>query len=211
MVRRIGRYEITGKLGDGGFGSVYRGYDRTVERVVAIKVLSSEGDASLVSRFRAEAMTAGNLHHKNIVTIYEFGEDAGAPFLAMEYLDGVDLQQIIGDQSQRESLTLLEKLEIMSEAAQGLQCAHENGVIHRDVKPANIMRLKDGSVKIMDFGIARLTNAASTRLTQTGLMIGTVFYMAPEQFKSGEVDALCDIWSFGVLRAPDRHPPFPRG
>src|SRR4051794_36883451 len=123
MVRRIGRYEITGKLGDGGFGNVYRGYDPTVERVVAIKVLSTLGDASLISRFRTEAMTAGNLHHKNIVTIYEFGEDAGAPFLAMEYLDGVDLQQIIANKSERESLTLLEKLEIMSQAAQGLQCA----------------------------------------------------------------------------------------
>jgi serine/threonine protein kinase/predicted Zn-dependent protease len=199
MVGRIGRYEITGKLGDGGFGSVYRGYDPTVERVVAIKVLSTQGDASLISRFRTEAMTAGNLHHKNIVTIYEFGEDNGAPFIAMEYLDGVDLQKIINNKSERESLTLLEKLEIMSEAAQGLHCAHEHGVVHRDVKPANIMRLKDGSVKIMDFGIARLTNTASTRLTKTGLMIGTVYYMAPEQFKSAEVDALCDIWSYGVV------------
>jgi serine/threonine protein kinase len=199
MVRRIGRYEITGKLGDGGFGSVYRGYDPTVERVVAIKVLTTQGDASLVSRFRSEAMTAGSFHHKNIVTIYEFGEDNGSPFLAMEFLDGVDLQQIISNRSERESLTLLEKLEIMAEAAQGLQCAHEHGVVHRDVKPGNIMRLKDGTVKIMDFGIARLTDAAATRLTQTGFMIGTVPYMAPEQFKSGDVDALCDIWAYGVV------------
>lgn len=199
MVRHIGRYEIRGKLGDGGFGSVYQAYDPTVQRVVAIKVLSNQPDASIVSRFHAEAKTAGRLNHKNIVTIYEFGEEAGTPFIVMQYLDGLDLQKIIADNAARQSLTLLEKLEILSEAAQGLQCAHENGVVHRDVKPANIMRLKDGSVKIMDFGIARLTSAASTRLTQTGLMIGTIHYMAPEQFKSGEVDALCDIWAYGVV------------
>jgi serine/threonine-protein kinase len=199
MVGHIGRYEIRGKLGDGGFGSVYQAYDPTVQRVVAIKVLSNQPDASIVSRFHAEAKTAGRLNHKNIVTIYEFGEEEGTPFIVMQYLDGLDLQKIISDTGTRQSLTLLEKLEILSEAAQGLQCAHENGVVHRDVKPANIMRLKDGSVKIMDFGIARLTNAASTRLTQTGLMIGTVHYMAPEQFKSSDVDALCDIWAFGVV------------
>src|ERR1700712_5196875 len=122
MVGRIGRYEITGKLGDGGFSSVYQAFDPTVERVVAVKVLSTQGDAGLINRFRSEAMTAGNLHHRNIVTIYEFGEDSGAPFLAMEYLDGVDLQQIITDKTSRESFTLLEKVEMMSEAAQGLQC-----------------------------------------------------------------------------------------
>jgi serine/threonine-protein kinase len=199
MIQRIGRYEITGKLGDGGFGTVYRGYDPDVKRVVAIKVLATQGDASLIHRFRSEAMTAGNLNHKNIVTIYEFGEENGVPFIAMQHLDGVDLQRIIDNKRQLESLTLLEKLEIMSETAQGLQCAHENGVVHRDIKPANIMRLKDGSVKIMDFGIARLTNTDATRETQTGFLIGTVKYMAPEQFKSPEVGALCDIWSYGVV------------
>src|ERR1700704_1310954 len=112
MVRRIGRYEITGKLGAGGFSSVYQGFDPTVERVVAIKVLSTQGDASLVSRFRSEAMTAGNLHHRNIVTIYEFGEDRGTPFLVMEHLDGLDLQQIINNKSTLSALTVLEKIEI---------------------------------------------------------------------------------------------------
>jgi serine/threonine protein kinase/predicted Zn-dependent protease len=202
----IGGYEITGTLGTGGFGIVYRGYDPKMRRNVAIKVLTSHGDASLISRFRSEAETAGNLHHKNIVTIYEFRGDDDPPFLAMEYLDGLDLHKVIADKANRESLTLLEKLEIMADVAQGLQCAHENGVVHRDVKPANIMRLKDGSVKIMDFGIARLVNAAAPRQTQAGMMIGSVLYMAPEQvnfteeqFKPAEADALCDIWSYGVV------------
>jgi predicted Ser/Thr protein kinase len=190
---RIGRYEITGTIGSGGSGQVYSAFDRTVGRVVAIKVLNAPGDPDLVRRFQAEAKTVANLHHKNIVTVHEYGEENGVPYLVMEYLKGTTLQELI----RQGSLSLLEKLEIMSEVAEGLQYAHERGITHRDVKPANIMQLTDGAVKIMDFGIARFAAEGATRLTQTGLLIGSIMYMAPEQF-SGTADALTDVFGYGV-------------
>ncbi len=163
-------------------------------RVVAIKVLNAPDDPDLVRRFEAEATMAANLHHKNIVTVHEFGEENGAPYLVMEFLEGTNLHDLI---KQCAPLALHEKLWIMSEVAEGLHCAHLQGVIHRDVKPANIMLLTDGSVKIMDFGIARVARESSTRLTQAGLMIGTLLYMAPEQF-NGTSDALTDIFAYGL-------------
>jgi predicted Ser/Thr protein kinase len=190
---RIGRYEVTGTIGSGGSGQVYSAFDRTVGRVVAIKVLNAPGDPDLVRRFQAEAKTVANLHHKNIVTVHEYGEENGVPFLVMEYLKGTTLQELI----RQGSLSLLEKLEIMSEVAEGLHYAHERGITHRDVKPANIMQLTDGAVKIMDFGIARFAAEGATRLTQTGLLIGSIMYMAPEQF-SGTADALTDVFGYGV-------------
>jgi len=193
-VRRIGRYVVTGEIGSGGFGRVYRALDPTFGRVVAIKVSTAPGDANLVRRFRTEAETVANLHHRNIVTVYDFGEENGTPYLVMEYLNGTTLHSLIAAQS----LTLLEKLEIMCEVAEGLRYAHEHGVTHRDIKPANIMRLADGSVKILDFGIAHLTaREASPRITRSGFVVGSLAYMAPEQF-SGTSDALSDIFSFGV-------------
>src|SRR4051794_13762167 len=136
MIERLGKYEIRGELGRGGFGAVYKAFDPTVGRVVAIKVLNAGGDENLVARFHSEAATAGNLQHRNIVTIYEFGEYQGTQFLVMEYLEGIDLQQVL---KQKKPMTLLEKMEVMSQAAQGLHCAHQHDIIHRDVKPANIM------------------------------------------------------------------------
>ena len=196
-MNRIGKYEIQGEIGQGGFGKVYRGYDHQVRRPVAIKVLTGDNaDQSAVSRFRVEATAAGNLLHKNIVTVYEFAQDAGIQFLVMEYLEGEDLQRIL---MSARSLSLLEKVTIMHEVADGLQCAHRHGVIHRDVKPANIMLLSTGGVKIMDFGIARLIGKDATRMTKTGYIMGSMLYMSPEQYQSGSVDALCDIWSYGVV------------
>ena len=195
MPDRIGKYEIRGELGKGGFGHVYLGYDPAMDRQVAIKVLSS-ADPSLLARFRQEAMAAGNLHHKNIVTIHAFGEDQGTFFMVMEYLEGRDLHHVLADKT---ALSLVEKMRIMSQVAEGLQCAHQSGIVHRDVKPANIMVLSDGTVKVMDFGIARLTRDNSTRLTQSGFLIGTISYMAPEQLAGGEADVLCDIWAFGTI------------
>jgi hypothetical protein len=192
--QRIGRYAITAEIGSGGFGRVYRALDPTFNRVVAIKVLTAPGDTDLVRRFRAEAETVANLHHKNIVTVYDFGEENGTPYLVMEYLNGTTLQELIA----RNSLSLLEKLEIMCETADGLHHAHQHGITHRDVKPANIMRLADGSVKVLDFGIARLAaSGQSTRLTRTGFVVGSLTYMAPEQF-GGVSDALSDVFGFGV-------------
>jgi serine/threonine protein kinase len=192
--RRIGRYEITGKIGSGGFGHVYSALDPAVDRPVAIKMLNAPGDPDLIRRFRAEAMTVAKLHHKNIVTVHEFGEEDGAPYLVMELLEGMNVEDLI---RRRVPLSLHEKLWIMSEVAEGLQCAHGRGVIHRDVKPANIMRLSDGSVKIMDFGIARIAVETATRLTQTGFVVGSLMYMAPEQF-NGTADVLSDIFAYGV-------------
>jgi serine/threonine protein kinase len=195
MTGKIGKYEIQADLGQGGFGRVFRAFDPTVGRPVAIKVLTTEGK-DLLNRFRNEATAAGNLRHKNIVTIYEFGEHSGRPFLVMELLEGEDLQRVITSGRQ---LTVLQKMNIMAQVADGLHCAHASGVVHRDVKPANIRLLPDGTVKIMDFGIARFTREAdATRLTRQGDLIGTILYMSPEQFSGGEADALCDIFAYGV-------------
>jgi serine/threonine-protein kinase len=149
----------------------------------------------MLRRFRAEAVTSARLRHKNIVTIFDFEEQDGAPYLVMEYLDGENLQRLL---ETKERVPILDKLSIMAEVAEGLQYAHEHGVIHRDIKPANIMRLRDGSVKIMDFGIARLTQR-NTRLTAVGYIVGTPEYMAPEQFMSDGTDSQCDVWSYGVV------------
>jgi serine/threonine-protein kinase len=192
----IGRYKILGELGRGGFGRVYRAYDPTVGRPVAVKILTQVSDDSR-TRFRNEAMVAGNLGHRSIVTVYEYGTHEESPFLAMEYLEGQDLHQII---TSRTPLSLFKKCNIMSEVAEGLHCAHQSGVVHRDMKPANIMVLRDGTVKIMDFGIARITRSPdATRLTQQGYLIGTLRYMAPEQLAGSDFDALCDIFGYGVV------------
>lgn len=192
---KIGKYEILQELGHGGFAHVYLGYDPSIPRKVAIKRLSAGGDASQVSRFRVEAEAAGSLTHVNIVTIYDFGEDNGTFFLVMQYLEGRDLQKVM----RSSELTLLDKMRIMTQIANGLQCAHQHGIVHRDVKPANIMVLPDGTVKIMDFGIARMAES-SERLTQTGFVVGTIYYMAPEQLTPGmEADARADIWAFGAM------------
>ncbi|MBI2689683.1 MAG: protein kinase [Acidobacteria bacterium] len=197
MSERIGRYEIQAEIGRGGFGRVYKAFDPMVGRVVAIKVLLPEtNDPEFLTRFKMEATTAGNLHHPNLVTIHEFGEDNGSQFLVMEYLDGEDLQSIIRS---RKPLTIHEKVEVMQQVAAGLYCAHENNVIHRDIKPSNVMVLRDNLVKLMDFGIARLTRSDTTRFTKAGFLVGTLNYMSPEQFRDAEVDALCDIWAFGVI------------
>ncbi|HEY3834991.1 MAG TPA: serine/threonine-protein kinase, partial [Bryobacteraceae bacterium] len=179
MIKRIGRYEVQAELGRGGFGQVFRAYDPTVGRLVAIKTLTASGEPEMITRFRNEAAAAGKLRHQNIVIIYDFGEHEEVPFLVMELLDGEDLERIINN---KRPISLLKKLDIMSQSAAGLHHAHSKGVVHRDVKPANIMLLADGSVKIMDFGIALLTQATAARITPQGSLIGTLPFMAPEQF-----------------------------
>ena len=181
FMEHIGRYEILEEIGRGGFGRVYRATDPLMKCEVAIKVMSNADDPEMLARFRGEATAARKLHHESIVTIYDVGEHQGVPYIVMEYLQGRDLQKI---REQRQTLTLVEKVRILSQVAAGLQVAHENGIIHRDVKPANIMVLKDGSVKIMDFGIARATRDAATHLTRTGVVVGTLQYIPPEQFLS---------------------------
>src|ERR1700732_1659496 len=162
MVKRIGKYEIQAELGRGGFGRVYRAFDPTVGRDVAVKTLHAGGDRELLVRFRNEAAAAGKLRHRNIVTIHDYGEEDGEPYIVMELLDGADLQRVM---QSRRPLTLLQKIQIMGQVAEGLDHAHQNGIVHRDVKPANMMLLPDFNVKIMDFGIALVAQVAGTRLT----------------------------------------------
>jgi hypothetical protein len=197
MISRIGKYTVEAELGRGGFGRVYRAWDPDVQRRVAIKVLTAESDPELLRRFQMEVGTTGNLAHKNIVTVYECGEQSGAPYLVMELLEGETLEQII---KRRAPLSLLERVRIMAQVADGLNYAHSRHVIHRDVKPSNIMLLADGSVKIMDFGIARVTTKHSMQLTREGFVIGTVPYMAPEQFEpGGRADEQTDIFGYGDI------------
>ncbi len=198
MSKRIGRYEVLAELGHGGFGRVFRGLDPTVGRQVAIKVLIADGDAGMLTRFRNEAAASGRLRHPNIVTIYDFGEQDNVPYIVMELLEGRDLQHAIEDPA-RTPLSLLQKTQIMTQIAAGLGHAHASGIIHRDVKPANMMLLDDSTVKIMDFGIALVTQGTQSRVTPRGAMIGTFRYMAPEQFRGAEPDARSDIFSYGLI------------
>lgn len=195
MVQRIGRYEVQAELGRGGFGRVYRAFDPTVGRAVAIKTLHAGGDPELLTRFRNEAAAAGKLRHPNIVTIHDYGEHDGEPYIVMELLEGEDLQQCIRN---RRPFSLMQKVQIMAQVAEGLDHAHRNGIVHRDVKPGNIMLLPDLMVKIMDFGIALVTHAAESRLTKSGTVPGTLKYMAPEQFRGAADSKLSDTFAFGV-------------
>ncbi len=196
--KQIGRYKIQEELGSGACGRVYRALDPRVDRLVAVKVLNVD-DPHLLARFRREAAATASLHHQNIVTIYEYGDHKGMPFIAMEYLEGEDLQHVIAD---HRPLTLLQKVRIMHQVAEGLHSAHQSGVVHRDIKPANIMVLPDGTVKIMDFGIARIAGGerAGATLTAQGDLLGTVMYMSPEQFRDPkDVDVRSDIFAYGVV------------
>ena len=160
---------------------------------VAIKKLRAEGDPDLLRRFQLEIRTTASLRHKNIVTIHASGEENGEPYLVMEFLEGHTLKQVIQD---RRPLSLLDKVRIMTQVAEGLAYAHSKGVVHRDVKPENIMLMPDDNVKIMDFGIALAPNANSA-VTQTGGIIGTPSYFAPEQIEGYKANEQTDIFSFG--------------
>jgi serine/threonine protein kinase len=193
---KFGKYLVENEIGKGGFGRVYCAFDSDTNRRVAIKVLASEGDSDLLNRFQAEAGVTARLAHRNIVTVFEFAHQNGVPYLVMELLEGRTLHEIIASEHQ---LPLLEKVEIMYQVGEGLRHAHAHGVIHRDIKPGNIMVLPDGTVKIMDFGIARMMQREGIRYTREGDLIGTVSYMAPEIFQAREPDKRTDIFAYGVL------------
>lgn len=190
---QFGKYRIFGKLGAGGFGQVYMGQDPVLGRDVAIKTCTSD-DERLRRRFLHEAKIAAGLQHPNIVTVHDFGFEGDTPYMVQEYLSGEDLTQKIA----RRDLSLTQRVEYLSQVAEGLAHAHDHNVLHRDIKPANIRVLEDGQLRILDFGIARLQNQTS-RFTTDGVTLGTVGYMAPELLNSDEVDWRCDIFSFGVL------------
>jgi serine/threonine protein kinase len=190
----LDKYQVLEKIGVGGFGVVYKAYDPFIKRHVAIKTCTSE-ETETRERFMREAEIAGNLHHRNIVTVYDFGFENGVPYLVQEYLSGEDLDRKI---KRREFLSLPEKLLYLVQIARGLQYAHSRGVVHRDIKPANIRILEDDTAKIMDFGIAKLAQHEEA-LTQAGITLGTAAYLAPEQIRGGAYDARTDLFSFGVL------------
>ncbi len=195
MLTQVGKYQIVEKIGVGGFGTVYKGRDPFIKRSVAIKTCQSE-EEEIKKRFFREAEFAGNLHHRNVTTIYDFGvTEDGTPYIVQEFLTGDDLDKAI---KKKEPLTLQRKLQILIDVCDGLGYAHSTGIIHRDIKPSNIRLLEDGTVKIMDFGIAKSMVSQST-LTQTGITLGTASYLAPEQIRGEDLDPRTDIFSLGVL------------
>jgi serine/threonine protein kinase len=194
LPEKIGKYEITGKIGSGGFGAVYRGRDPYIKRTVAVKTCQLN-DEEIKSRFFREAELAGNLHHRHITTIYDFGVENGIPYIVQEFLSGEDLDKKI---KRADALPVYRKVEILTAITDGLAYAHAAGIIHRDIKPANVRILDDGSVKIMDFGIAKSLQSESN-LTQTGITLGTSAYLAPEQIRGEPVDPRTDIFSLGIL------------
>jgi serine/threonine protein kinase len=197
-IRQIGRYRLIDVIGQGGMGVVYRAVDESIDRPVAIKMLLGgfEGDKDLLARFHREVRSTANLQHKNIVTVYALDDYEGIPYMVMEYLEGQSMSELI---SSRRQLAIVEKLRLVSQVCEGLQYAHERNIIHRDIKPANILVLKDGTAKIVDFGIARVGRNETQTLTQAGQIIGSLYYMSPEQLTPpGIVDARTDIYSTGV-------------
>ena len=192
---RIGRYEVVERLGAGGMGVLYLARDPLLRRTLAIKVLAVD-DEDLRERFSREARSAAALSHTNIVTIFDVGEDAGHPFLAMEYLDGETMAEMI---RRKAPIALQRRLQLLLELCAGLGYAHRLGIIHRDIKPANLMITGGGILKILDFGLARLTHDNASGLTQSGALLGTPHYMSPEQIEGRTVDHRSDIFSVGLV------------
>lgn len=191
-----GRYEIIKLIGEGGMANVYLAYDPILKRNVAVKILRGDlsNDEKFVKRFKREAISASSLAHPNIVEIYDVGEENGNYFIVMEYVDGVTLKTLI---KKRGKMILAEALDITKQVASGLACAHASCIIHRDIKPQNIMVLDDGLVKITDFGIAVASNSES--LTQTNSVMGSVHYLPPEQANGSGSTVRSDIYSLGIM------------
>jgi serine/threonine protein kinase len=198
LPEKFGRFRVVSELGRGAMGVVYRAEDATLGRTVAIKTISLNGGTKQErdiheARFLQEARAAGSLSHPAIITIYEMGREGDTAFIAMELLDGRELRDMIRDVS----LTPSQSVDVAASVADGLAYAHARGVVHRDIKPGNIMVLPDGRVKIMDFGIAR--HNEPTVKTQTGVLLGSPQYMAPEQIVGQPFDHRADIFSLGLV------------
>src|SRR5258708_34880005 len=204
---KIGRYEIRSQLGSGGMGEVYLAFDTELDRTVAIKILPVEvaSDQQRLQRFIQEAKSASALNHPHILTIYEIGNAETARFIATEFIDGDTLRHKIDS-----GMSLLEVFEIAIQIASALAAAHAAGIIHRDIKPENIMVRRDGYIKLLDFGLAKLTEpkgsttdteAPTKAIVNTGArtVMGTTNYMSPEQAKGKHIDERSDLWSLGAV------------
>lgn len=196
-LKQLGRYLIKSEIGRGAMGVVYKAHDPVLDRTVALKTIVLGGDEQerkeFHSRFFQEAKAAARLNHPGLITIYDFGEEGSLAYMAMELLDGTELSR----RMMQGPIPLLEAISIAEQVAEGLAFAHDNGVIHRDIKPGNITLLPRGRVKIMDFGVARMMT--SELKTQLGTRLGTPKYMSPEQSGGGTVDHRTDIFSLGIV------------
>ncbi len=199
MINNLGRYEIVSELGRGAMGVVYKAKDPLIDRMVAIKTINLQSlppdkKKEYEARFYQEAKAAGRLSHPNIITIYDLGENDGIAYIAMELLEGKELQHLLDDGKR---LSVEDAVNIAVQVASGLAYAHEHGIVHRDIKPSNIMVLQGKRIKIADFGIARMESSLLS--TKTGLLMGSPLYMSPEQIKNERVDLRSDIFSLGIL------------
>ena len=190
------RYELEELVGTGGMSSVFRARDRLLERPVALKILHPHyvADPDYVERFRREARAVAQLAHPNIVTVIDRGEQDGRQFIVFEYIDGENLKQVVNREG---ALPVRDAVELTIQVARALGYAHERGIVHRDVKPQNVILNEDGRAKVTDFGIARSVDVDG--FTQTGTVVGTSDYIAPEQAQGREVDAHTDVYSLGVV------------
>jgi serine/threonine protein kinase len=195
MIQKLGKYALVEMLGEGAMGAVYKAYDEILDRYVAIKTMAEDikWDPELKLRFYREARSAASLHHPNIVTIHDLGEEGKITYIVMELLEGSDLRDVIKNRS---PLSFEKKITIISQVAEGLSHAHHAGIIHRDIKPGNIHLSPAGAVKLMDFGIARIP---SSDLTRSGVRLGTPIYMSPEQIRGETYDERSDMFSCGIV------------
>jgi serine/threonine-protein kinase len=191
---KIGKYEVIEKVAVGGFGIIYKGWDPFIKRKVAIKMCATPDD-EVRQRFQQEAQFVGNLVHRNITLVFDYGVEGDVPYIVQEFLSGFDLDELLKARVVSDQDTIVS---ILLQVCEGLQFAHQKGIVHRDIKPSNIRVLEDGIVKIMDFGIAKSV-LMSSKLTQTGIALGTAGYLAPEQIQGRPVDARTDIFALGVV------------
>lgn len=196
MLESLGKYRIDAMLGKGSMGVVYMAFDPHIERIVALKTIRKElltQDGGLVARFKNEAMAAGRLNHPNIVAVYEYGESDDTAYIAMEFVQSTPLGALLAGAPLQPRATVMSW---MAQLLKALEYAHGRGVVHRDIKPDNLLVDRDGQLKITDFGIARIE---SSTLTQVGMMVGTPCYMSPEQFRGERADRRSDVFAVGVL------------
>ncbi len=193
--KRIGKYEIVSRIAAGGFGIIYKGWDPYIKRSVAIKLCATP-DAEVRQRFFREAQFVGNLVHPNITLVFDFGIEEEVPYLVQEFLTGYDLDELLKSEVLDDNPRAI--VSLLLQVCEGLEFAHQHGIVHRDIKPSNIRVLEDGIVKIMDFGIAKSLEGG-TKLTQTGIALGTAGYLAPEQIQGTTIDPRTDIFAIGVV------------